>query len=406
MVLEARDRTGGRILSWRDPGRRVCVELGAEFLHGRAPATTELLSSAGLPTVDVGGQRYQRRGRALAPMDDFWEQLDRAMRLLNRRGSDHSFAAFLARRPGGRRLARERALARQWVEGFHAADPDVISAHALAEGGWPADDLEERRLGRVLDGYDRVVASLAAPLAGRVRLASVVTRVEWMPGQVAVFVRPADGRSRFAMDARAIVVTVPVGVLTADPRSPAAIEFAPRLRQKDEALRQLVMGSVVKLTMRLRERFWADRHSTLSFLHTSDPDFPVWWSAYPLQEPLMTGWSGGPIARRLAQSPRHEIEARAVTSLARQFGLSRPRLNSMVEQVWMHTWEHDPFARGAYSYVAVGGADAPAALARPVRRTIFFAGEATDTEGATGTVEGALTSGRRAARQVMRALAR
>ena len=70
----------------------------------------------------------------------------------------------------------------------------------------------------------------------------------------------------------------------------------------------------------------------------------------------------------------------------------------------MHDWLHDPYARGAYSYQMVDGADAPAALARPLDATLFFAGEATDTEGATGTVHGAIASGRRAARQVMRVL--
>jgi uncharacterized protein with NAD-binding domain and iron-sulfur cluster len=53
----------------------------------------------------------------------------------------------------------------------------------------------------------------------------------------------------------------------------------------------------------------------------------------------------------------------------------------------------------------VGGADAPAALARPLSRTLFFAGEAADAEGGTGTVDGAIASGRRAARQVLRVLA-
>ena len=74
----------------------------------------------------------------------------------------------------------------------------------------------------------------------------------------------------------------------------------------------------------------------------------------------------------------------------------------MVEAAWMHDWVHDPFTRGAYSYSMVGGLDAPAALARPLAGTLFFAGEATDTEGATGTVHGAIASGQRAARQLLR----
>ena len=60
----------------------------------------------------------------------------------------------------------------------------------------------------------------------------------------------------------------------------------------------------------------------------------------------------------------------------------------------------DPFARGAYSYVAVGGVEAPAELGRPLGATLFFAGEATDGRGDSGTVHGAIESGWRAAREV------
>ena len=70
----------------------------------------------------------------------------------------------------------------------------------------------------------------------------------------------------------------------------------------------------------------------------------------------------------------------------------------------MHDWVHDPFARGRTAIRRSGGVDAPAMLARPLAGTLFFAGEATDTEGATGTVHGAIATGRRAARQVQRAL--
>jgi monoamine oxidase len=69
-----------------------------------------------------------------------------------------------------------------------------------------------------------------------------------------------------------------------------------------------------------------------------------------------------------------------------------------------HDWQADPLSRGAYAHVLVGGVAAQRALARPVEGTIFFAGEATDTE-QTGTVSGAIASGRRASRQVQGALA-
>ena len=423
VVLEARERIGGRVFTLRDSASAVPVELGAEFIHGRAVALQPLLHEARLVNIDVAGQRYTAAGKGIRRLDDFWERLDRVMRRLEGQPSpDRSFQTFLDTRPGGRRLARERRLALQWVEGFHAADPRLISTHALAQGGWPADDLEERRLGRVVDGYDRVIERLAAPLDGRIRLGAVVNRVEWSTGKVVVSVGQPDGRARFVVDARAAIVAVPLGVLKASvdevrlkpdatsdtgahtTRDIGAIEFIPALRQKQRALDALAVGSVVRVVLRLRERFWSDDYDTLSFLHTQDDDFPTWWTAYPMREPVLVGWCGGPAARARSQLAPDALERRAVSSLARQFRMSRQRLRALVEGFWTHDWDHDPFARGAYSYSAVGGADAPTLLARPLRRTLFFAGEAADSEGSTGTVHGAIASGRRAATQVVRAL--
>ena len=72
--------------------------------------------------------------------------------------------------------------------------------------------------------------------------------------------------------------------------------------------------------------------------------------------------------------------------------------------MWTHDWNLDPFARGAYSYSMVGGKNAAAQLAKGVEGTLWFAGEAADAEGRNGTVNGAIGSGRAAAKAVKRAL--
>lgn len=105
-----------------------------------------------------------------------------------------------------------------------------------------------------------------------------------------------------------------------------------------------------------------------------------------------------------ARPASEKIEDVAIASLARQTGLSRVRVRNMVEGAWSHDWEHDPFARGAYSYQGIGGIDAPRDLARSLRGTLFFAGEAADPEGRTGTVYGAIAGGRLAAGEVDRVL--
>ena len=81
--------------------------------------------------------------------------------------------------------------------------------------------------------------------------------------------------------------------------------------------------------------------------------------------------------------------------------MPRRELEEQLDAWFSHDWRADPFARGAYSYIGVGGAGAPRARGRPVEGTLFFAGEATNGE-QIGTVAGALASGRRAARELLR----
>ena len=132
---------------------------------------------------------------------------------------------------------------------------------------------------------------------------------------------------------------------------------------------------------------------------------PVWWTSFPLRTNLIIGWAGGPAAIALEQDG-NDFEARAMTSVASATGIDRRRIARHLVASFTHDWGRDPFARGAYSYPLVGGADAAQRLARPVRHTLFFAGEATDEAGRTATVHGAIASGYRAAAQVARALVR
>jgi monoamine oxidase len=84
-------------------------------------------------------------------------------------------------------------------------------------------------------------------------------------------------------------------------------------------------------------------------------------------------------------------------------GLSRRVLDGLLQRVHVANWQADPFSRGAYSYILVGGINAPKRLSQPIEATIFFAGEGTSTEGLGGTVDAALNTGERAAKQVLNA---
>ncbi len=124
--------------------------------------------------------------------------------------------------------------------------------------------------------------------------------------------------------------------------------------------------------------------------------------AAPRQLPVLTAWAGGPRAEVLLGRPESDIIARSLEALATVMSVPRAWLERRLESWAWHDWRADPYSRGAYSYALVGGASAASALARPLDGTLFFAGEATDAE-ESGTVQAALASGRRAAREVLTA---
>jgi monoamine oxidase len=93
-----------------------------------------------------------------------------------------------------------------------------------------------------------------------------------------------------------------------------------------------------------------------------------------------------------------------VQSLARIMKIAEPELRRHLTASFVHDWQADPFSRGAYSYAAVGGMGAAAKLAQPVAGTLFFAGEATNSDGYNGTVHGAIATGLRAAKELLQSL--
>src|SRR6476469_6059989 len=76
IVLEARDRVGGRIFTQHVPGYPLPIELGAEFIHGRPPASFALVEQAGLLVYEINGDRWLGRGSRLTRSDALWKQVD------------------------------------------------------------------------------------------------------------------------------------------------------------------------------------------------------------------------------------------------------------------------------------------------------------------------------------------
>jgi len=408
LVLEARDRVGGRVWTRTEPGLPVPLELGAEFIHGEAEPTFELMRRFGVAAVDTHGPHWTCRHGRLSLRADEFRQVHRALRR-NRarlRERDLTFSDFLARIGPAQLRKDARALASALVEGFDAADPARVSARSIVEE-WVGGDALDSPQFRPLGGYGALLAPLAASLeSGRARLQmnSVVRAVRWRQGTV-----EAEGvqlGESFRAQSRRAIVTLPLGVLRLPAGAPGALRFDPPLGEKEKALRRLGAGPVLKVVLRFREAFWEDANDgacrDAAFFHAPDAAFPTFWTALPMRVPLLVVWAGGPRAARLAGASRDEILKSAVGSVRSVFG-TRVVRGSRLESAALHDWQQDPYARGAYSYILANGGRARRALARPIADTLFFAGEATDFRGEAGTVAGALQSGRAAARAALRA---
>jgi monoamine oxidase len=413
LIVEARDRIGGRVWTRREVDTSYPIELGAEFIHGQIPQTLDLLHEVGEAALNAEGSHWTlHKGKLQHRTDHLFEQIQQGMQkaaLLEK--PDVSFQAFLEQ---GEHygISKEAAeLARRFVQGFDAADPARVSAQSIAEE-WGAGGMLDSPQFRPMGGYDSVLTALAGKL-GRdkvhVQLHTVVSAVRWKRGAVeieGVFL----GRP-FQVKAPKAIVTVPIGVLQLPESAPGAIRFSPALESKRAAVAGILSGPVLKVVMRFRTVFWetfdGGRYHDAAFFYSVGTPFPTFWTSMPTRSPFLNAWTGGPPAAVLAEKSDAQIVQAALESVQTMFGDNLPDARAHLEAAFVHNWERDPFACGAYSYVGAGHNDtARRTLAAPLDDTLFFAGEATDTEGEAATVTGALQSGTRAAREVNESFAR
>lgn len=409
IVLEARDRIGGRILTLRNSSLPLPIELGAEFVHGMSPVLLSQLRAARLSIVELTGEYRQfHKGRfSKVDFEADWESVVKLMR--RHQKPDRTFKEFADKYLAGKKWKKTRDLATAYVQGFHAAPANRISVQALCLAEKGANEIAGERQFRVLGGYDQLVHSLYSVLEEKretLHLNTIVQSIRWKPGHVEVEAQ-SSVRPRQIFRARAVLITLPLGVLKT-----GSLKFSPALPEKEKAIGALGIATVTKVLFHFRKSFWEEKKlpasrekepvTDLSFIMSRDPWMPTWWTTYPVISSILTGWAGGPAAERTSKKGERFILDQALQSLSRITGLSRRKLEDLVEGTHTHDWQADPFTRGAYSYEPSGAFEMPHQLAKPIQGTLFFAGEATESTGNGGTVHGAMMTGNRAAKEVLR----
>jgi monoamine oxidase len=367
VVLEARDRVGGRV--WSVPFAGGVAERGAEFVFAGDEVLHATAARLGLRLYRKGtlyGDREPRGGEPVPPAE---------LRAAAGRLRDAP--------PAGSVLDALASLA------LPAAVAEAIAARIEVSSAHPAADLDASVLaetgagfGRfdtfgIAGGNGRLAEGLAAPLGPALRLASPVEEIAW--DERSVRVRAASGE----VEADRTVVATPASV---------PLRFDPPLPEPSARARAAVRyGQAAKLHVRLRtpaapsavlavpDRYW-------SYTQLGPDGEPT---------PFAAAFAGSPTA--LA---RLRVEDGAETWLASLLAL-RPELELDPGSALLSTWRDDPWARGAYSARSRSSPLDADGLARPVG-PLAFAGE--HTAGAWhGLMEGALRSGLRAAEDLVRA---
>ncbi len=390
LVLEARDRTGGRIHTFSGDGFLAPVELGAEFVHGNLKTTRHLVKEAGITSLKAGGKMVNARYDA-KDEDNFmegWDVLEDKMKEVKQDITVDDFLQQYFSEPKYKNLV---ASVKGFVEGYDAADTALASLIAFREE-WMSEEGSPQH--RLEEGYGRLLHYLQQESMKnncRFALSAAVKEIKWSRGQAQVLTHTNDSYT-----AAKVIVTVPMGVL-----ANGDIRFTPGLPQVQNAVSRIGYGSVIKILLEFKSAFWLEeRIRAATGLDTTHMGFvfsqeaiPTWWTQYPGKRALLTGWLAGPKSEKYRVASGEELRAISIASVANIFRLPQKEVESLLVACKVVNWLTDPYALGAYAYTTVETPAARKVLNQPIEDTIYFAGEACYEGPEMGTVEAAFVSG-------------
>ena len=410
IVLEARTRPGGRVLTDRSLG--FALDLGPSWLHGGPLNPLKALADGARIATQVTNYSNVRftnasSGRRIqvAPA----ELLGVAQKFSDAMGSVLLWAGLYTRSASSSGLSVadvfEAAVRRieandgpidrgviglqRWVlESNLAAPLEEVGAAALLEESDTSASAEvlppDDRL--VTAGMDRLIDILALDLD--IRYAQIVREIAWRRGAVTVISSGGEWHADH------LVVTLPIGVLAS-----GSVRFEPGLPPAiTDPLASLRMGLLNKICLTFPHAFWDQRADFLTFYTEPPPLYYAWLNLLRYTGvPALVGFTSGRMARTVETMNDEAVVARVMHRLRAARGARVPEPVA----VRVSHWASDPFARGSYSYPGVGASSGDRSrLTVPVEDTLFFAGEATHRDD-PASVHGAWWSGLRAARQIL-----
>jgi monoamine oxidase len=394
VVLEARDRIGGRVWTsnkWPD----LPLDLGATWIHGTTDnPLSDLADRLGARRLITSYERtaiYNFNGQEIseakeAKLESVREKMSDALRKAQDSDADTSVRQALD--PLERKYADDPEALRFLnfcvsgsIEQEYAGGANRLSSHWYDSAKeFDGDDVLFAQGFKVLTEY------LAQGI--NLRLSQVVTEIRWQESEVRVRTTNGD----FVADR--VVITLPLGVLQKND-----VVFIPELPEKKRnAISKLGMGVLNKCYLRFEHAFWPDDMDWLEYVSAKHGEWTEWVSFQrAVNMPILLGFNAADRGREIEAWSDGQIVASAMETLKTIFGANIPQLIDYQ----ITRWASDSFARGSYSYNALGSTPKMRdALASSLSRRLFFAGEATNRD-YFGTAHGAFLSGLRVANDVL-----
>jgi monoamine oxidase len=419
LVLEARDRVGGRVLG-APIGDGAVAELGGQWVGYRDARLRSLLAELEIdvfPTFDRGAHLIETRERARRYRGSIPRLRPRALLDLGRARwrMDRRARRVPADAPWEAPRAREHddTVLDSWLdENLHAAearslldvavatiwgeDPHGISllcALSFISVAGSFDALSSTRGGllqdRVAGGPTRLAETLAAELGERVACDCPVTSI-------------ADRGAGVEVAVGALRVTARRAIVTAPPSLAARIRFEPALpASRETALRSLPPGSVIKILAVYERPFWREHGLSGRAVTVRGPVTSTFDNSPPAGQPgVLVGFVPGKRARELASRPPAERRERVLETFTRLYGPEAARPQAYLEK----DWTADPWTRGCYFGLPARGAitSLMSTFGAPTG-AIHWAGAETALS-SYGGMDGAVLSGERAGAEVIAAL--
>ena len=415
VVLEARDRVGGRLLGQR-VGDGAVVDLGGEYFGPRGHKIIEAARSVGVPEqrvneqgdklLELGGRVRRYKGyipnAGAVVLADAAQGLYRFERMVKqvppeapwtaRRALewDSQTLATWVRRNFATKGARDLfEMATEAIWCASTADFSLLHALFYSRSYESFEYLGSVRKGsqerRFQGGAVAIAERMAAGLGESVALGCPVREIAQGGGHVTV-----SGKG-YSIDARRAIVAVP-------PVMAGRIEYAPALPgHRDQLVQRLNPGSALKYVAVYERPFWREDGLCGQATSTQGPLAAI-FDTIPAGGncAVIGGFGGGRTARRLAELPERARREAVLDQFARLFGARARTPDEFHEK----NWSEDPWARGCYNAIASTGALTAfgPALRRPIGR-IHWAGAETGIH-ANGSMGGAVDAGQRAAAEV------